>query len=259
MKLNSLLEKEKDIVLNSYVMAGDPDLETSYKIIESLIESGSKIIELGMPFSDPVADGEVIQRAALRSLKNDVSIDDCFALVARVNEKYPSVPIILMGYLNPIFFYGVKEFADKAKEIGVAGLIIVDLPYEEQINFAELNSEALPLIPLITPLTTGERLDNILKEAYSFLYYISVFGTTGTQKPDLEAAIKEVGKLREKSGNKKIAIGFGIKEKEQIDFLRGKVDICIIGSAYCRIIEENMAAGGEKIYKELRIFNKSLF
>ncbi len=252
-KINQLLAKENTSTLVSYIMTGDPDLNSSYKIAETLIKSGTKILELGVPFSDPAADGLTIQKAAKRALKNDISLKDCFLLAKKLGKNYPEVPIILMGYLNPIFHYGTKKFAKEAIKNNVSGLIIVDLPYEEQKDYPELNSPTLPLIQLITPLSTRERLKNILAETHSFLYFISVFGVTGTKKPNLDQVIEH---LKELKTDKKIAVGFGINSKSQITTLQA--DLIVIGSAYIKIIEENLD-NKDLMLKKLRKFNLSLF
>ena len=242
--------------LVSYVMVGDPNLKTSYEIIEALIKSGSDVIELGMPFSDPVADGDAIQKAAKRALKNNISISDCLSLANKLKENYPDIPLILMGYFNPIHKYGTKKFIRDASKSGIDGLIIVDLPYEELINYPEFEASSISIINLITPLTKGDRLKNILKKASSFLYYISVFGITGTQKPNLKSVKKEVLILR-KATKKKIAVGFGINSKAQVKELSGFSDLIVIGSAYCKIIEKHQTKKSI-LLKELKAFNKSL-
>lgn len=251
-KLNSL----KNTALVSYVMVGDPDLNTSYKIIDNLIKSGSDIIELGVPFSDPSADGKIIQAAAQNALKNNISLDDCLNLAKKINQNHPNIPVILMGYFNPIYNYGVKKFIQNACCAKVSGFIIVDLPYEELANYPDLASSNIPVINLITPLTTAIRLGKILKDAAGFLYYISVFGITGTKEPNLEKTNKTALKLKSLT-NKKIGLGFGIKSKKQIEQISGNFDLVIIGSAYCKIIQQHKN-NKTKMYAELRKFNSSL-
>ena len=257
MKINKLLSKKTDLSLVSYVMAGDPDLNSTYNIIESLIRSGTDIIELGMPFSDPVADGKTIQNAAIRALKNNISLNDIFSLTRKIGKKHPNTPIILMGYLNPINHYGIDKFLESAKSHNISGLIIVDLPYEELLNYpALLNEEEVPLIHLITNLTKNQRLKEIAESAKSFLYYISVFGTTGTKTPDLIEVNKKISELKKQTG-KKIAVGFGIKSKSQFKQLQSNADLCVIGSAYCNIIEDNLK-NPDILLEKLSNFNNEL-
>lgn len=251
-KLNSL----KSTALVSYVMAGYPDLDTTYEIIDSLIKSGSDIIELGVPFSDPSADGKAIQLAAEYALEKNISIDDCFNLVKKIELEHPDIPVILMGYFNPIFNYGIDKFIIDANKAGVKGLIIVDLPFEEHKHYPKLFNSKIPIINLITPATIGTRLEKILSSAKGFLYYISVFGITGTKTPDLDKANQEAKRLK-KLTNKKIGLGFGIKSKDQIEQIENNFDLVIIGSAYCKIINE-FKANKKKLLAEIRKFNLSL-
>ena len=249
------LEKNNKTALVSYIVAGDPDIETSYEIISKLIESGSDIIELGMPFSDPVADGKTIQQSHKVALKNEVNLKKIFKLTMLVHKKYPDIPIILMGYLNPIHKYGISNFVTDAKKNNISGLIIVDLPYEEALHYPELNDTDLPIINLITSLTNEDRFNKIDQISSGFLYYISVFGITGTTEPQLNIVKKQLQKLKNRTTHK-IAVGFGIKSTEQVSELKKHADLIVIGSAYCKIIQEN--SNKTILLNQIENFNKMI-
>jgi len=256
MNLEEKLATLNKTALVSYVMIGDPDLKTSYDITKTLLTSGTDVIELGMPFSDPAADGKVIQEAGQRALKNGVSIPDCLKLSKKINKDFPDKPIILMGYFNPILNYGTVKFLKDCDNVVGSGLIIVDLPYEEMLNYPEFFDSKVALINLITPLTVGARLKSILARAKGFLYYISVFGITGTQKPNLANVNKQVAKLK-KLTKKKVAVGFGIKSKAQITELGKTANLAVIGSAYCKIIADN-SSNKKQLLAKLKEFNSKL-
>jgi tryptophan synthase alpha chain len=236
--------------LISYIMAGYPDLKSSYELALKLIESGTDILEIGIPFSDPVADGKTIQYAASKALENNININNCLDLSLRIKKKYPNIKIILMGYFNPIYHYGSSSFIKDAIKAGINSLIIVDLPYEEQINYPEFNNKNLPLVNLITPLTSKNRLQQITRRNNEFLYYISVFGITGTQEPNLTIAEENIRQIRKICKNK-IALGFGIKKPEQAQKAAKFSDFIVIGSAYLDIIrlhENNINNAAKEIY-----------
>ncbi len=256
-KINNKLATINKTALVSYVVAGDPDLQTSYKICETLIKTGTDIIELGMPFSDPVADGATIQNAANRALKQNINLENCFSLAKKLGEKYSETPIILMGYLNPILHYGVSKFIKAAEQHNISGLIIVDLPLEELENYPELrNSRKLPVIPLVTPLTSMSRLQKMSDSMAAFIYFISVFGITGSKTPDLKKVERELNYIK-KHIKKKIAVGFGINNAEQIKSLRKFSDLVVIGSAYCKIIEAHLSEP-KIMLEQLASFNQQI-
>lgn len=228
----------KKAKLISYIVAGYPDLEQSHKIAIELIKTGTDILEIGIPFSDPVADGKIIQYSTNEALKNNINLDDCLRLTTKIKKDYPHIKIILMGYFNPIFKYGIKTFNKAAIKANVDSLIIVDLPYEEQINYLEYLDAKLPLINLVTPLTSEKRLKQINKANNEFIYYISVFGITGTQEPDFAIAKNQINKIK-KITNKKIALGFGIKKAHQVKEAANIADYVVIGSAYLEIIKKD--------------------
>ena len=181
------LKQNNKKALGIFLTAGDPDFETSINIIEQLPNNGVDFIEIGMPFSDPMADGPAIQLSSQRALKSGMNIEKCLNLVKRFREKNNHTPIILMGYYNPIYKYGKENFVTKSIDYGVDGIIIVDLPPEEDdelYNYSE--KQGLSFIRLITPTTTKDRLVQILKKATGFVYYVSITGITGTQAPNVD-------------------------------------------------------------------------
>lgn len=243
--------------LVSFTMAGDPSIELSEEIINKLIESGSDIIEIGMPFSDPVADGPAIQQAGIRALKNNIALQDILNLVKNIRKEDNQTPIILMGYFNPIHKYGFELFCKDAEISGVDGLIIVDTPYEEVKKYhPTIKKYNLSLINLVTPLTTEARLEKILSISDSFLYYISICGITGTKKPTISEIETKVKTIK-KHTNLPIAVGFGITSKSQIDELKNIADLVIIGSEYCRKISKDSDSYGN-IMNEIVKFNNQL-
>ena len=237
-------------------MVGYPDLDTSYKIAESMIKSGTNVIELGIPFSDPVADGKLIQNAAKKALENDTTLKDVLKIAKKLNKNYPQIKIILMGYFNPIHKFGVKKFVNECKKINIGGLIIVDLPAEELNNYPLLIDPKLPVINLITSLTSKERLNNISKISHDFLYYISVHGVTGDKEPDLKKLSKDITNLK-KSTNHKIAVGFGIKNKKQVKEISKFADGVVIGSKYIEIISGNLN-NETTMLAEIKKFNQNI-
>ncbi len=221
--------------LVTYIMGSDPDFETSAKALDMLAENGADIIELGMPFSDPMAEGVTIQKSANRALKADGSIDNCFKLAKNFNAK---VPVILMGYYNPIFHYGAEEFITKCLDSGVSGLIIVDLPAEEEAEFLNVRdklctADELSLIKLVAPTTSTERLEKIAKGAEGFLYYISIKGVTGTQSADLDEVKDNIARIRSINSNVNVVVGFGIKTPAQAKEFASidGVDGVVVGSS----------------------------
>lgn len=217
--------------LVTYVMAGDPNLADSAKILAMLPHVGADIIELGMPFTDPVADGPTIQLAGERAIKAGTNIDKIFAMVKDFRTKDVTTPIILMGYYNPVYHFGGQNFLNKAKEAGVDGFIIVDLPLEEKAQFQEpAQNMGLDFISLITPATPNERIKAISDHASGFLYYVSITGITGTKsavQSDLQNAIKRI----KENSQLPIAIGFGINDALKAKQAGKLADAVVVGSS----------------------------
>jgi tryptophan synthase alpha chain len=228
--------KEKALVV--YLTAGDPLLSITKKLIFGLEKAGVDILEIGVPFSDPTADGPVIQAASQRALKAGTTLQGVLNLVAEV-RKVSEIPIVLFGYFNPIFAYGVKKFAHEACKAGVDGVLVVDLPYEEAKELRMYTDPVgIDFISLIAPTTGKERLTKIAADAMGFLYYISITGITGTAAPKIDNIKREVGKIR-KITKLPIAVGFGISKPQQAREIARFADGVVIGSAVVRLIDEN--------------------
>ena len=226
------LQAENRTALISYIMAGDPDLAKSASLLAKLPEAGVDIIELGMPFSDPTADGATITAAGLRSLKAKTKLIDVLRMVANFRESNQNTPIILMGYYNPILNYGLEKFANNADAAGVDGLLIVDLPPEEEAPIITyLDKYDIAMIRLVAPTTDDTRLEKILKNAKGFVYTIAIKGITGTGQADLSELNKRINHVKSKT-NLPVSVGFGIKTASQITELKDSADGIVVGSAY---------------------------
>ena len=234
------LSKKGKTALISYVMSFDPDYESSLRILKELPNNGADIIELGMAFSDPMADGPDIQAAAVRALNNGATVQGTIDLVKEFRKDDNTTPIILMGYYNPVFHYGVEKFIENAVSAGVDGVIIVDLTPEEEDEFiSKIESDELSHIKLTAPTTTKERGEFVLKNASGFIYYISVTGITGSKSAEISDVESKIEQLREIS-DLPIAIGFGIKNAEQAKKFSKVADGIVIGSAFVKKIAENL-------------------
>jgi tryptophan synthase alpha chain len=236
-KFNMLRErKEKALIV--YLTAGDPSLGVTKDLILGLEKSGADILEIGVPFSDPTADGPVIQEASQRSLKAGTTLQSVLDLVADI-RRTSQIPIVLFGYYNPIFTYGTKKFAQAAKKAGVDGVLVVDLPREEAKELRKYTDIiGIDFISLVAPTTGMERLRRIAAEAAGFLYYISITGVTGTAAPRIEDIRSEVEKIR-KITKLPLAVGFGISNAKQASEIANFADGVVIGSAVVRLIDEN--------------------
>jgi tryptophan synthase alpha chain len=231
------LRSESKTVLISYITAGDPSISDSLSIMNTLVESGTDIIELGVPFSDPMADGPTIQKACERALKNNVSCADIFNLVKNFRIKDDKTPVVLMGYLNPIERMGYDLFAKSASKAGVDAILVVDLPHEEAEEVvAVFKSYNLESIFLVAPNTKVDRIKKISKYASGFLYYVSLKGVTGAASLDIEKTSKQL-KIIKKEINLPLAVGFGIKDADTAKTLSKDADGIVIGSAIVNIIE----------------------
>ncbi len=236
-------ENRKALV--AYLMAGDPDLETSYEVLKTLVENGADIVELGAPFTDPMADGPSIQKAALRSLKAGTTLKDVLGLVKRFRAEFPDTPLILMGYANPIHNMGYAAFTEAAAEAGLDGSIIVDLPPEEdQPVRDEYARKDLAVIRLATPTTDEARMKVIADGASGFLYYVSVTGVTGARQP-VAADIAPGIKLAQTVSNLPVCVGFGIKTAKQVSEMAAYADGVVVGSAFVDLIS-GIETGADK-------------
>ncbi len=243
--------------LVTFVTGGDPDLDTSLEIIKTIINNGADIIEIGMPFSDPMADGPTIQLSSNRAINEGTDLENIFFLASEAKKRKGDLPIILMGYYNLILYFGIKKFVKKCKENGVDGLIIVDLqPEEDDDLINELKNNQIDLIRLITPTTDKDRLKLILKNASGFLYYVSVMGITGQKSANLKDLEKSVAFIKTHS-NLPVIPGFGIKNSTDVNNICKIADGAVVGSSIIKIIEENLN-NKKKMISEIDKFSKDL-
>lgn len=214
-----------------YVMAGDPDRETALKILKALPAAGADLIEVGFPFSDPMAEGPPIQRAAQRALAKGMTTRATLELIRAFRDGDADTPVILMGYMNPIVSWGFDAFAREAAEAGVDGLIVVDCPPEEAGPLADaLDAAGVSLIRLATPTTDDKRLEVVVRRTSGFVYYVSVAGVTGVKEADAAAVAPNVERVRKASGLP-VAVGFGIKTSERAAAVAKVADAVVVGSA----------------------------
>ena len=252
--------KKNSKKLVTFVTGGDPNFEISVNIIKKIIESGSDLIEIGMPFSDPMADGPIIQFSSKRAIKKNIDLNKIFLITKKIRKINKEIPIILMGYYNPIHFYGNKTFIKKCLSAGIDGLIIVDLQPEEDnelYNIAKNNN--IDIIRLITPTTDKSRLKKILLNASGFLYYVSITGVTGKKSANIKVLEKSINSIK-KHSSLPILVGFGIKNKYQAKKISNFSDGVIIGSAVVSIIEKyfNNKINKTKMLKNIGSFIKSI-
>lgn len=220
-----------------FITCGDPDLETTERCIEEMVKAGADLIELGIPFSDPTAEGPVIQAANKRALDNGVTTDDVFAMVCKL-RKTIDVPFAFMTYANVVFSYGTERFLEKCRETGIDGLILPDLPFEEKEEFLPACRKAgIDLISLVAP-TSKERIKMIAREAEGFLYIVSSLGVTGTRS-EITTDLKSIVDVVKKNTDIPCAIGFGISTPEQAAMMAKLSDGAIVGSAIVKLIEEH--------------------
>lgn len=238
-----------------FITAGYPDMQTTEECIFHLEQSGADLIELGVPFSDPMADGPVIQAASEHALRKGTTLKMILDLVKRVRNK-TEIPILLMGYYNPFFTFGLAQFADEAKKAGVDGVLVVDLPPEEAGAMkAETDRTGLDLIFLLAPTSDDSRIKLIARHATGFIYYVSLTGVTGVRSHLDKDIRKQVIKIKKKS-NLPVGIGFGISTPEQAKRVANWADAVVVGSAIIKIIEGSTAP--EEIVKNVAHFVLSL-
>ncbi len=217
--------------LITFTTAGDPDLGTSMAILRGLPKAGADIIELGIPFSDPMADGPAIQAASLRALKAGQTLKRTIGMVAAFRSSDNETPVVLMGYYNPIYVFGVRAFVQEARNAGVDGVIIVDLPPEECGELlGPARAVGLDLIFLVAPTTDDRRLPTVLSRARGFVYYVSITGVTGTASPSIADVGSAVARLRHHT-RLPVAVGFGIQSPQQAGQIAAIADACVVGSA----------------------------
>lgn len=234
-KTFTALQKQKRKALIPFITAGDPNPEITVQLMNQLVQSGANIIELGVPFSDPMADGPTIQRSSERALKHHVSLNDVLDMVALFRKSDTNTPVVLMGYANPIEALGYETFAAKAKDCGVDGVLIVDYPPEESNEWVRcLDQHGIDAIFLLSPTTPQERIQQVAGMAKGYIYYVSLKGVTGASHLDLQDVSAMVGQLRNYISIP-IGVGFGIRDGATAKAVAGLADAVVVGS---RIIEE---------------------
>jgi len=243
--------------LVTFTTGGDPDVNTCKKIIKAIINNKADIIEIGMPFSDPMADGPTIQLSSNRSINNGTTLNEIFNIVENIRKFNEDIPIILMGYYNIIFNYGIRDFIKKCNENGVDGLIVVDLqPEEDEELYIESKQNNIDLIRLITPTTDKKRLLLILEKASGFLYYVTVTGITGQNSANLDELKKSINLIKRHS-NLPIIAGFGIKNSKDVREICKYTEGVVVGSSIVKIIEKNIN-NRDKMFELLNAFIKNL-
>ena len=239
------LKKQGRAALVTFVMAGDPDYATSLAIVRALPKAGADVVELGMPFTDPMADGPAIQAAGLRALKAGQNMKKTFELVRAFRRDDETTPIVLMGYYNPIYVYGVDRFLADAKAAGVDGLIVVDLPPEEDEELCLPALQAgLNFIRLATPTTDDKRLPAVLTNTSGFVYYVSIAGVTGSATPDAAKVAAAVARIKRHT-KLPVAVGFGVKTAAQARAIAAGADGVVVGSALVQALQASLGRGGK--------------
>jgi tryptophan synthase alpha chain len=252
------LRKEGRAAFVPFITAGDPDMETSFAILEKLPAAGADVIELGMPFTDPMADGPAVQASSLRALKSGATMAKVLKMVEKFRKKDRDTPVVLMGYYNPIHAYGTARFARDVAAAGVDGLIVVDLPVEEdEVLRVPALAQGVDLVRFVTPTTDDDRMKRIVGEASGYLYYVSVAGVTGTKavpEDEVRAALSRV----KAATSLPCAVGFGIRSPEQAAAVARVADGVVVGSAIVNQVAANLNGGREKIIAEVLGLIRSL-
>jgi tryptophan synthase alpha chain len=243
------LSTEGRAALVTFITAGDPDPETSLAILSALPAAGADVVELGMPFSDPMADGPAIQMSSQRALKAGQTLEKTLGMVHAFRQRDDRTPIVLMGYYNPIYVYGVDRFLAAAKSAGVDGLIVVDLPPEEDEELClPALMAGLNFVRLATPTTDGRRLPDVLANTSGFVYYVSITGITGAATPDPGNVIAAVSRIKRHT-NLPVAVGFGVRTAEQAAVIATGADGVVVGSALVSALKASLDPGDKATAK----------
>ena len=253
-KISEAFKNKKALI--AYLTAGDPSLDKTEEFIVAMAQNGADLIEIGIPFSDPVAEGEVIQNAMKKALSKDIVLDDIFNMVVKIKKKV-EVPLVFMTYLNPLFTYGYDKFFKKCKETGISGIITPDMPFEEQEEVKEFADKYdISLITLIAP-TSNERIETIAKAAQGFIYLVSSMGVTGVRTKittDIESIVSKIKKVTDVP----VAVGFGISTGQQVKEMIKYADGVIIGSAIVKIIAEHKENSAPKLVEYISEIKKNI-
>ncbi|MEA3348809.1 MAG: tryptophan synthase subunit alpha [Pseudomonadota bacterium] len=253
------LKKQGRKALITFITAGDPDLDATCDLVETLVAAGADIVELGVPFSDPLADGPTIQAASLRSLERGTTLKKIIATVKKIRQR-TEVPLVLMTYYNPLYHYGLKELVKDAVAAGVDGLIVPDLPMEESAELRHLAAEKLAVIPLATPTTPDARMAEIVAAGTGFLYYVTVTGITGTRTKLPVELSQSLDRVKKIAGELPLAAGFGISTPAQAQTIGNHADAIIVGSALVEIIAKSgaSAAGRQELSDKVKTLRQAL-
>jgi len=238
-----------------FITAGDPDPKITVELMHALVRGGANVIELGVPFSDPMADGPVIQRSSERALAKGVTLRSCLEMVKEFRKADPATPVVLMGYANPVEQMGAERFATEAKVAGVDGVLVVDYPPEECVDFAaHMRVAGVDPIFLLAPTSSPERIKEVAKIASGYIYYVSMRGVTGSSNLNAQDVASIIPKIRE-STDTPIAVGFGISDAASAKAVSNSADAVVIGSRIIRILED--AAPGQAV-QSLEIFIREI-
>jgi tryptophan synthase alpha chain len=246
------LKREGRAGLVTFLMAGDPDAKTALAILKALPKAGADVIEIGMPFTDPMADGPAIQAAGLRALSAGQTMVKTLAAVRAFRKDDGTTPIVLMGYYNPIYIYGVEKFLREAKAAGVDGLIVVDLPPEEDDELCLPALKAgLNFIRLATPTTDDKRLPAVLVNTSGFVYYVSIAGITGAAAPDAGKVCAAVARIKRHT-QLPVAVGFGVRSAKQVREIAGGAEAVVVGSALVNAVAQSLGKKGKATGKTVK-------
>ena len=253
------IRKEKGLIC--YVMGGYPDPLTSEKIISSIVDGGADIMEIGIPFSDPIADGPIIQEASFRALQNGINPDLCLSLIKKTRQRYPDLPILIMTYSNILQKKGFKKFMKMAKDAGTDGFILPDMTIEESKEYLEYSKKLeLATVFLVAPNTSNFRIKKILNVSTGFVYVVSVYGTTGIRNTFNKYTLTAIRNIKKLSSNRNnISVGFGISTPAHIKLMsKYGADAVIVGSAIIEIINRNKGDNIRSLQNKLKKYVKSL-
>ena len=254
-KISAAFKNKKLFI--AYIMAGDPSLAKTKEFILAARRAGAGLVEVGIPFSDPVAEGEVIQRANLRALKQKINLDKVFDMVASIKDKI-NIPLVFMTYLNPVFNYGYEKFFKQCARCGVSGVIIPDMPFEEQGEIKPAAAKnGVDVLTLVSPSSSDARIKAIAENAQGFIYLVSSYGVTGVRKninTDISAIVKKI----KRHTDVPVAVGFGISTPEQAAEFAKHADGVIVGSAIVKIIENYGPAAAPRVEKYIKSMCKGL-